>query len=153
MKKFIPVVLLVLLAACQSAPRLEDDIRYIRFARVVKVHVFTDAERKEAAKTAPRKSNTQVGVGVGVGVGSGGVGFGSVTIGVGSVLGSERSRDIPPQVAYGANRFTVQPLHSSEHIEVMSYGKFKVGDCVKLFSGHPAEYARLFKLKPGEQCQ
>jgi hypothetical protein len=153
MKRFIPVVLLVLLAACQSTPRLENDTRYVRFAKVVKVYVFTDAERKEAAKTAPRRSDTRVGVGVGVGVGTGGVGFGSVTIGVGSVLGSERSRDIPPQVAYGANRFTVQPLHSSEHIEVMSYGKFKVGDCVKLFSGHPTEYARLFELKPGEQCQ
>lgn len=153
MRKFIAVVLLALLAACQSTPRLEDDTRYIRYAKVVQVHVFTDAERKEAAKTAPRRSNTKVGVGVGVGVGTGGVGFGSVTIGVGSVLGSGRSQDIPPQIARGADRFTVQPLHSNERIEVLSYGKFNIGDCVKLFSGHPTEYARLFDLKPGEQCK
>jgi hypothetical protein len=152
MKKILAALSLSLLAACQSNPPLEEDARYIRFAKVVEVRVFTDAERKEAEKTVPRTSDGSVGVGIGIGVGSGGS-FGSVMIGGGTLLGNGRSRDVPPQVAYGANRFTVQPLHSNERIEVMSYGKFKVGDCVKLFSGHPTEYSRLFDLKPGEHCE
>jgi hypothetical protein len=152
MKKMLAAISLALLAACQSNPSLEEDARYIRFAKVVEVHVFTDAERKEAEKAVPRTSDSRVGVGIGIGVGSGG-GFGSVMIGGSTPLGSGRSRDVPPQVAYGANRFTVQPLHSRERIEVMSYGKFQLGDCIKLFSGHPTEYARLFDLKPGEHCE
>lgn len=152
MNKFLAMLPLALLAACQSAPRLEDDTRYIRFAKVLDVHVYTDAERKEAAKNTPRSGNTGVGMGVGVGMGTGG-GFGGLMFGVGTGLGGGRSRDLPPQIAQGANRFTVQPLNTSEKIEVNSYGKYQVGDCVKLFSGHPNEYARLFDLKPGEHCE
>jgi hypothetical protein len=152
MKKISTVVSLLLLVACQSTPRPEDDTRYLQFARVLDVHVYSDAERKEAAKTAPRSNSGSVGVGVGIGFGTGG-GFGGVMLGAGTGLGGGRSSSRAPQIADGANRFTVQPLHSNERIEVMSYGKFQVGDCVKLFSGHPTEYARLFDLKSGERCQ
>ena len=151
MKTILAVISLALLAACQTAPKPEDDTRYLKLARVVDVHVYTDAERKEAAKTAPRPHNSGVGMGVGIGMGSGG--FGGIMIGAGTGLGGGSSRDLPPQAAAGANRYTVQPLQSADRIEVMSYGKFQVGDCVKLFSGHPDEYARLFKLKPGEHCE
>lgn len=149
MNKLLAIAPIAFLAACQSAPPLEDDARYTRLARVVDVHVYSDAERKEAAKSAPRSSNTSVGVGVGFGVGGGG--FGGLMFGVGS--GGGRSRELPPQVSQGANRYTVQPLNTTGRIEVNSYGKYKAGDCVKLFSGHPSEYARLFDLKPGESCQ
>lgn len=151
MRKILAVVSLALLAACQTAPKLEDDTRYIKFAKVLDVHAFTDAERKEAAKAAPRSGNTGVGMGVGIGLGTGG-GFGGIMVGAGTGLGG-RSRDLPPQIAQGANRFTVQPLNTTDKIEVLSYGKYQVGDCVKLFSGHPDEYARLFDLKPGERCE
>ncbi len=153
MKKFLVLGLLPLLAACQSTPRLEDDMRYVKFAKVVDVHVFTVDERKEAAKTAPRPGNTGVGMGIGLGVGGGGLsgGFGGIMFGVGAPVG--RSRAVAPQVADGANRFTVQPLDASERIEVLSYGKYQVGDCVKVLSGHPTEYARLYELKAGERCE
>ena len=152
MKKIVAVTVLALLAACQSTPNLEDDARYIKYAKVLDVHVFTEAERKEAAKTAPRSSDSGVGMGIGIGIGSGGIGFGGIALGAGTSLGGGRSRNVSPQIADGANRFTVQPLNTKERIEVMSYGKFQVGDCVKLMSGHPTEYARLFDLKPGERC-
>jgi hypothetical protein len=148
MKRFFAIIPIALLAACQSSPKFEDDTRYTRLAKVVDVHVYSDAERKEAAKAAPRSSNT--GVGFGIGVGSGG-GFG-VMLGMGTSVGGSRSQDLPPQIAQGANRYTVQPLNTTEKIEVNSYTKYQVGDCVKLFSGHPDEYARLFNLKPGEHC-
>lgn len=149
--KSLAAGLLVLLAACQSAPRLEDDTRYVRLARVVDVHEFTEAERKEAKPYTP--GNGSVGVGVSIGVGSGG-GFGGLMVGTGSMWGDGRdSRKQPPQVANGANRFTVQPQNSSERLEVMSYGKYKVGDCVKVLHGHPNEFPRLFDLKPGERCE
>ncbi len=151
MKPLFAVISLVLLAACQTAPKPEVDTRYLKLAKVVDVHVYTDAERKEAAKSAPRPHSSGVGMGVGIGIGSGG--FGGLMIGAGTGLGGGGSRDLPPQAADGANRYTVQPLHSNDRIEVMSYGKFPVGDCVKLFSGHPDEYARLFDLKPGERCE
>ncbi len=150
MKKVFAVAALALLAGCQTAPRLEDDARYTRLAKVTDVHVFSDAERKEAQKTTPR-SGSGVGMGLGIGIGTGGgFGFGGIMFGGG---GGGSSRDLPPQVAQGANRYTVQPLRGTERVEVMSYGKYKVGDCVKLFSGHPNEYARLFDPKPGERCE
>lgn len=40
MKKFFMATLLVLLAACQSTPKLEDDARYVRLAIVVDEHEF-----------------------------------------------------------------------------------------------------------------
>ncbi len=147
MKKFFAATLLVLLAACQSAPRLEDDARYVRLAKVVDEHEFTEVERKQAQ--ANRPSDSGVGVGLSVGVGTGG---GGVMLGMGSTMGDRRSNE-PPQVAYGANRFTVQPLDSKERIEVMSYGPYKVGDCVKVLVGHPTEFPRFFELKPGERCE
>ncbi len=146
MKKLFAIAPLVLLAACQSTPRLEDDTRYTRLARVVDVYVYSEAERKEAAKSEPRSSG--VGMGVGIGFGTGG-GFGGIMLGGGT---SGRNGD-QPRVSKGANRYTVQPLNSGDRIEVNSYGKYKAGDCVKLFSGHPDEYARLFDLKQGESCQ
>ena len=148
MKIIFAAALLVLVAACQSAPRLEDDTRYVRLARVVDEHQFTELERKQAEASMP--SDTHVGVGLSVGSGSGGS-FGGVMLGMGSTVGERR--DEPPQVARGANRFTVQPLHSNEHIEVMSYGKYKLGDCVKVLVGHPTEFPRFFELKPGERCE
>jgi hypothetical protein len=150
MKTLIAVILLAILAACQSTHRLEDDGRYVRLARVVDVHEFTELERKQAE--ANRPSDTRVGVGMGIGVGSGGS-FGGIMLGMGTEIGERRdSRDEPPQVANGANRYTVQPLNSNERIEVMSYGKYKVGDCVKVLAGHPTEYPRFFESKPGERC-
>jgi hypothetical protein len=126
----------------------------VKLARVVEVHEFTDLERKQAAANMP--SDSRVGVGLGIGVGSGGGfggGFGGIMLGMGSGIGERRDRrDEPPQVSRGANRYTVQPLNSTEHIEVMSYGKHKVGDCVKVLAGHPTEYPRFFELKPEEHC-
>lgn len=147
MKKYFALAALMLLAACQSAPRLEDDTRYVRLAKVVDVHVFSDAERKEAAKSAPRSGNSGVGFGIGFGTG-----FGGVMLGAGTSLGGGNSRDLPPQVSAGANRYTVQPLQTGERIEVLSYKLYKVGDCVKVLSGHPSEFARLYDPKAGEHC-
>jgi len=142
-----------LLVACQSTPKLEDDARYVKLAKVVDVREFTDAERKEAAKTAPRSSDSGVGIGFGIGVGTGGSGFGGLMVGAGTGLGSGRDRSNElPQVAYGANRYTVQPLNTSERVEVMSYKHYKAGDCVKVLTGHPTEFSRLFDPKEGEHC-
>lgn len=155
MQKLIAVAPLALLAACQTGPKLEDDTRYVKLAKVVEVHEFTDTERKEAAKTAPRSSNSGLGLGIGFGMGTGGFsgGFGGIMLATGTGLGSGRSSGEAPQVADGANRYTVQPMNSSERIEVMSYKSYKAGDCVKLMSGHPSEYARLFDPKQGERCE
>jgi len=151
MKMFLVATLLGLLAACQSTPGLEDDTRYVKLARVVEVHEFTELERKQAA--ANRPSDTRVGVGLGIGVGTGGS-FGGIVLGMGSGIGGRRdSRDEPPQVANGANRYTVQPLNSNERIEVMSFGKYKMGECVKVLAAHPTGYPRFFELKPGEHCE
>jgi len=151
MKIFLAATLLAMLAACQTTPRLEDDARYVRLARVVDVHEFTDLERKQAE--ANRPSDTRVGVGIGFGVGSGGS-FGGVMLGMGTGTGDRQdSRDEPPQVANGAIRYTVQPLHSDERIEVMSYGNYKAGDCVRVLVGHPTAFPRFFALKPGERCE
>ena len=150
MKKLLAIATLALLAACQSAPKLEDDTRYTRLAKVVDVHVYSETERKEAAKSEPRPSSG-VGMGVGIGFGTGGS-FGGIMFGGGTGMGGGRSNG-HPLVSKGANRYTVQPLNTSDKVEVNSYGKYKAGDCVKLFSGHPSEYARLFDLKSGESCQ
>jgi hypothetical protein len=65
---------LLLLAACQSTPGLEDDARYAKLATVVLKHEFSEVERKQAKGN---KSNVSVGIGFGVGVGSGS-GFGGM---------------------------------------------------------------------------
>lgn len=148
MKKFLGAASLVLLAACQSTPKLEDDARYVRLARVVDEHEFTEVERKQAE--ANRPSDSHAGVGLSVGVGSGGS-FGGVMFGMGSGMGDRH--DEQPKIANGANRYTVQPLNSDERVEVMSYGRYKPGDCVKVLVGHPAEFPRFFELKPNEHCE
>jgi len=148
MNKYIAATLLMILAACQSTPKLEDDTRYVRLARVVGEHEYTELERKQAEASMP--GDTRVGVGLGFGVGSGGS-FGGLMLGMGSGT-ADRSNE-PPQIAKGANRFTVQPLDSKDRIEVMSYGKYKVGDCVKVLVGHPTAFPRFFDLKPGERCK
>ena len=151
MKKYIAMLALVLLAACQSAPKLEDDTRYTKLATVVDRHEFSEVERKQAQANRPSDSNVGVGIGLGVGTGgSGGFGFGGVMMGMG---GHPDRRDEAPQVALGAIRYTVQPLGSEERVEVMSYAQYQVGDCVKVLAGHPSEYPRFFELKPDERCK
>jgi hypothetical protein len=153
MKSIIAVMALVLLAACQSTPKLEEDARYVKLATVVDRHDFTDVERKQASAHTDPESHGSISVGLGVGGGSGGgfgFGFGGLMLGMGD---HHPKRDEPPQIARGANRYTVQPLGSTERIEVMSYGQYKVGDCVKVLAGHPTEYPRFFELKPGEHCE
>jgi hypothetical protein len=148
MKNSIALLALVLLAACQSTPKLEDDTRYAKLATVVEIHEYSEVERKQAKANTPADSN--VGFGVGVGVGSGGFGsFGGMMLGFG---GHADHGDDQPKVAKGANRYTVKLLGSDERVEVMSYGKYKVGDCVKVLAGHPSEYPRFFELKPGDRC-
>lgn len=149
MKIIITAIILALLAACQSTPKLEEDARYVRLATVVDVHEFTEIERKQAQANRPSDGSTGVGLSVGVGTGTYGS-FGGVSLGIGHTVGSRR--DKPPQIADGANRFTAQPLGSTERIEVMSYGKYKVGDCVRVLAGHPTEFPRFFPLRPGERC-
>ena len=150
MKKFFIAISLVLLVACQSAPKLENDARYVRLAIVVDEHEFTEVERKQAEAYRPSDSGVSVGLSVGVGTGGG---FGGVMLGMGGTMGDRRDSHELPQVAYGANGFTVQPLDSKERIEVMSYGRYKVGDCVKVLVGHPTEFPHFFELKPGERCE
>lgn len=150
MKMIFAATLLAILAACQSTPKLEDDARYVRLAVVVDRHEFTELERKQAE--ANRTGDTHAGVGLSVGVGSGGS-FGGMMMGIGSRVGGSDSNNELPQVANGANRFIVQPLNSSERLEVMSYGPYKVGECVKVLAGHPTEFPRFFELKPGERCE
>lgn len=151
MKKMIALLALALLGACQSTPRLEEDTRYVKLAHVVDVHEFTELERKQAE--ASRPSTSRVGVSVGIGMGSGG-GFGGVMMGMGNVLGDHSdSDDKQPQIAHGAIRYTVQLLENKERIEVMSYTRYKMGDCVKVLAGHPSEYPRFFDLKASERCE
>jgi len=151
MKSIFAVIALVLLAACQSTPKLEEDARYVKLATVVDRHDFTEVERKQAAAHTPSDTHGSIGVGLSVGSGGGfGFGFGGLMFGTG---GQNTKRDEPPQVAKGANRYTVQPLRNTERIEVMSYTQYKVGDCVKVLAGHPTEYPRFFELKPGEHCE
>ena len=146
MKKYIATLALVFLASCQSTPKLEDDVRYAKLATVVVKHEFSETERKQAQANSPRDSN--VGFGFGIGMGNGG--FGGIMMGMG---GQPDRRDEQPQVAKGAIRYTVQPQGSEERIEVMSYGHYKLGDCVKVLAGHPTEFPRFFELKPGEHCK
>jgi hypothetical protein len=148
MNRIIAVMGLVLLAACQNTPRLDEDVRYVKLAQVVDVHEYTDAERQQAKASS---SHGSVSIGVGVGIGSGS--FSGGMFGIGGMMEDRHDdRDEPPQVARGANRYTVQPLGSKERIEVMSYEHHKVGDCVKVLAGHPSEYPRFFELKAGERC-
>ena len=151
MKKLSLALVLALLAACQNNPPLQDEAHYMRYARVVAVHVYTDAERREAAASAPHvnRNEPRVTFGLSFGTNIGGIGlnFG------GLFTPQNRPRDIPPQPAWGADRYTVEPLGSHDRLEVESYGKYKVGDCVKLFSGAPKDYARLYDLQPGETCK
>jgi hypothetical protein len=149
MKTVLAAIFLAILAACQSTPRLEDDARYVRLATVVDIHEFTEVERQQARANTP--SDTRVGMGIGIGGGSGGT-FGGLSFGIGTALG-DRHDSRQPQIAEGANRITVQPIGSTERIEVMSYGHYKTGDCVKVLAGHPKEYPRFFALKPGEHCE
>ena len=154
MKNWIAVLSLVLLAACQSGPGLEDDARYVHLAKVVDIHVFTEAERKEARSRMPSESRVRIGVGIGVGTGVHSGSYSGFMIGAGGLLDDDYpDRKKPPQIAYGANRFTVETQERAERFEVLSYGKYKIGDCVKVLMGHPTEYARLFDLKPGEHCK
>lgn len=149
MKTVIATALLALLAACQSIP--EEDARYVCLATVVDIHEFTATERKQAQ--ASRSNDTRVGISFGVGTGSGGS-FGGIMFGIGATVGERReSRNEPPQIAAGANRITVQPLGSTERIEVMSYRHHKIGDCVKVLAGHPAKFPRFLELKPDERCE
>lgn len=151
MKALTVTTLLALLAACQSTPKLEDDVRYVRLARVIDIREFTDLERKQARANQP--SDSRVGFGFGVGMGSGGS-FGGMSVGIGSRLGERPfGRAQPPSVADGANRITVQPIGITDRVEVMSYGQHKVGDCVKVLATHPTQYPRFFELKPGESCE
>ena len=147
-KVIVSILMLVLLAACQSTPKLEDDTRYVRMATVVEVHEFTEIERQQAKANTP--SDTRFGIGFGVGVSSGGGSFSGLSLGIGHRVGERHDR--PPQIADGANRITVQLLESGERIEVMSYGQHKNGDCVKVLAGHPTEFPRFFVPKPGERC-
>lgn len=149
MTKLLAALALVLLAACQSSHKLEENARYSKLALVVDKHEFSDIERKQAQANTP--SDSRVGVGVGVGVGSGG--FGGMMIGMGSTMGVHPYRsDEPAQIAHGAIRYTVRPLGTEERIEVLSYGQYKLGDCVKVLAGHPTEFPRFFELKPDERC-
>ncbi|HEY0666396.1 MAG TPA: hypothetical protein VGD24_10045 [Gallionella sp.] len=145
MKTITVVIALALLAACQLTPRLADDPRYVRMATVVEIHEFTDLERKQ-----DRASRTGVSVGVGINVGVG-TGFGGMMLGMGSRVDEPRDRE-PPQIGRGANRITVQVVGSGERIEVMSYKKHKIGDCVKVLTGHPSEYPRFFTPSSNENC-
>jgi hypothetical protein len=63
MKSIIAAIALALLAACQSAPKLEEDARYAKLATVVDRHDFTDLERKQAAAQTPPEThgNTSIG--------------------------------------------------------------------------------------------
>ena len=153
MKTLIATALLVMLAACQSMVKLEDDTRYVRLAKVTDIREFTELERKQAQANRPSDSRSRVGFGLGLGMGSGGS-FGGVSVGLGGTL-SERpfGRAQPPHIADGANRITVQPIGTTDRVEVMSYGQHKIGDCVKVLATHPTEYPRFFELKPGESCE
>lgn len=150
-KRSIVILSLALLTACQSAPSLEQDNRYVRLSVVVDIHEYTEIERRQAQANQP--SDTRVGMGISIGGGSGGS-FGGMMFGLGNSIGGQRNnRDQPPDIANGATRYTVQPLGSTERIEVMSREKHNMGDCVKVLIGHPSEFPRFFALKPGGHCE
>lgn len=142
MKIFIATLALVLLSACQSTThKLEKDTRYIRLATVIDKYEFSETERNQAKASNPDNGNTGFGVGKS--------GFGGIMLG----LGDHRDNsDIQPQISDGAIRYIVQPLDSQKRIEVLSYSKYKIHDCVKVLADHPTEFARFFKLKSGEHC-
>ena len=99
-------------------------------------------------------SDVRVGGGLSVGVGSGGFGFGGLMLGMGTSVGDkQQDKNTPPQVAYGATRYTVVMVDKAERFEVNSYAHFQIGDCVKVLMGHPTEYARLYTLRTGEHCE
>ena len=98
MKHIFAAIALVLLAACHSAPKLEEDARYVKLATIVDRHDFTDVERKQAAAHTPSDTHGSIGIGVGVGSGSGGgfgFGFGGIMMGMGD---QPARRDEPPQL-------------------------------------------------------
>jgi hypothetical protein len=150
MKKLLILMLLTVLAACQSAPKLEEDPRYAKLAIVINKHEFTEVERTQAKANTPSDSGVSVGIGLGIGSGSFSGGFGGMMMGMGS---HDHPSDDQPQIAKGAVRYTVQPVGTQERIEVMSYEQHTIGDCVKVLAGHPSEYPRFFELKDGEQCK
>jgi hypothetical protein len=152
LKKLIAIALLAILAACHGGPALEDDARYVKLAKVVDVHVYTDAERKAARASDGSRSRVHIGIGIGIGTGGFDDGYDGWIFGGGGMFGDDYYRREPPRVEYGANRYTVETVGKGERIEVLSYAKYKVGDCVKVLTGHPTEYARLFSTKPGEHC-
>lgn len=150
MKKYFATLILLLLSACQSTPALEDDTRYVRLATVIDKHEFSEVERKQAQANSP--SGTSVHFGIGVGIGSGGSlggSFGGMMLGMN---GHPDRHEEQPAIAKGAIRYTVQPLGSQERIEVMSYGQYQMGECVKVLAAHPSEFPRFFKLKPEDHC-
>ena len=149
MKKLFALALLVLLVACQSSPpKPEDDLRYAKLAIVMDRHEFTELERKQAKANKPSDSGISIGLSVGTGSGGG------MMSGAGMMAGARHdSRDEMPQVVNGANRFTVQPLDNGERVEIMSTGRHKVGECVKVLVGHPTMFSRFLDLKPDEHCK
>jgi hypothetical protein len=150
MKIFIAMLALGIFSACQSTPKLEDDLRYTKLATVTDKHEFTEVERKQAQANTPSDSGVSVGIGFGIGSGTFSGGFGGMMKGMGT---HDHVRDEQPQVAKGAIRYSVTPVGTEERVEVMSYKQYKVGDCVKVLVGHPSEYPRFFELKPNENCK
>jgi len=91
MKKYIALLLLVSLSACQSTPRLEDDTRYAKLATVLDRHEFSAVEHRQARANTP--SDTSIGFGVGVGTGGGDFGYGGMMTGmVGTPIDTLNSR-------------------------------------------------------------
>lgn len=147
MKIYLPLLAVLLLTACQSAPRLEDDPRYAKLATVVHKREFSALERDQARESA-NQPRIHFGIGFGMGMGSHDS-FGGMMMGMNN---HDNPEDEQPQIAKGAIRYTVQPLRSKENIEVLSYEQYKAGDCVKVLTSPPAEFPRLLELKAGERC-
>ena len=148
MKFSIALLSLLFLLACKTT-NLENDPHYAKLATIIDKHEFTEIERKQAQANTPSDSGVSIGFGFGIGSGNFGGGFGGMMMGMGT---RDHLHDDQPQVAKGAIRYTVQPLQTQERIEVMSYEKHQLGDCVKVLAGHPVEYPRFFDLKPNERC-
>ena len=149
MNKRIATIAFMFLTACQTLPKLEDDLRYVKLATVVDKHEFSEIERKQARENSAVE--TTIGINIGVGLGRS---YSGTMFGMGGMMGTHpERRDAPPKISQGAIRYTVQLQGSQERIEVMSYGQYTVGDCLKALAGHPTEYPRFFELKAEEHCQ